>query len=65
MPSNRPCSDEKRRISSGFDYSRIMKADAAAQSNVVDNVVRTIEHVVQRSDLSLKVESILNSLHGQ
>ena len=52
---NKRWRDEKRKVSGGFDYSRIMKADAAAQANVVGNIVRTLEHVVSRSDQSFKV----------
>ncbi len=47
-------------MSGGFDYARIMKADAAAQSNVVDNIVRTLEHVVSKSDQFLKVRQMIS-----
>lgn len=47
----------------GFDYSRIMKADADAQSDLIEGMVETLQHAVQRYD-SLAVRSPCISSKG-
>jgi hypothetical protein len=43
-------SNIRRTRSTGFDYSRIMKADADAQTDLIEGIVETLQQAILRYD---------------